>query len=63
MLTHARGGGVVVTSGAETQAVLDELSSEIEPLGACAAVFQGGDADGSSPVRAGVGDYQAALRD
>jgi transposase len=32
MLTNARGGGVVVTSGAEPQAVLDELSSEIERL-------------------------------
>ncbi len=32
MLTNARGGGVVVTSGAETHAVLDELSSEIDRL-------------------------------
>ena len=32
MLKNARGGGVVVTSGAEPQAVLDELSHEIERL-------------------------------
>ncbi len=32
MLTHTRGGGVVVTSGAEPQTVLDELSSEIDRL-------------------------------
>jgi len=32
MLRNARGGGVVVTSGAEPQAVLDELSSEIDRL-------------------------------
>src|SRR5512135_3165741 len=32
MLTNARGRGVVVTSGAEPQAVLDELSHEIERL-------------------------------
>src|SRR5512135_1547440 len=32
MLTNARGRGVVVTSGAEPQAVLDELSSEIDRL-------------------------------
>src|SRR5215470_12511076 len=32
MLRNTRGGGVVVTSGAETQAVLDELSSEIDRL-------------------------------
>jgi transposase len=32
MLTNARGGGVVVTSGAEPQTVLDELSHEIERL-------------------------------
>jgi hypothetical protein len=32
MLKTARGGGVVVTSGAEPQAVLDELSHEIERL-------------------------------
>jgi len=32
MLPNAPGGGVVVTSGAETQAVLDELSNEIERL-------------------------------
>jgi hypothetical protein len=32
MLRHARGGGVVVTSGAEPQTVVDELSSEIDRL-------------------------------
>lgn len=32
MLRNAGGGGVVVTSGAQPQAVLDELSSEIERL-------------------------------
>ncbi len=32
MLRNARGGGVVVTSGAEPQAVLDELSHEVERL-------------------------------
>jgi transposase len=32
MLRNARGGGVVVTSGAEPQAVLDELSNEIDRL-------------------------------
>src|SRR5260370_5982367 len=32
MLRTAGGGGVVVTSGAEPQAVLDELSNEIERL-------------------------------
>src|SRR3989442_15452144 len=32
MLTNARGGGVVVTSGAEPRAVLDELSNEIDRL-------------------------------
>ncbi len=32
MLRNARGGGVVVTSGAEPQAVLDELSHEIDRL-------------------------------
>src|SRR5258706_10584383 len=32
MLRNARGGGVVVTNGAEPQAVLDELSNEIDRL-------------------------------
>lgn len=32
MLRNARGGGVVVTSGAESQTVLDELSHEIDRL-------------------------------
>src|ERR1700687_1063824 len=32
MLRDVRGGGVVVTSGAEPQTVLDELSSEIDRL-------------------------------
>src|SRR5258706_12328747 len=32
MLRNARGGGVVVTNGAEPQAVLDELSHEIDRL-------------------------------
>src|SRR6202158_6167415 len=32
MLRDVRGGGVVVTSGAEPQTVVDELSSEIDRL-------------------------------